>query len=147
QKNIYIDIENQLADLTKYLKEYDEKKLDGALKAARTILESLQKKYPGHRLLDTPNAELVARQGDPDNWNSGMNAYAYQDWIGADNAFKEISTSSPNYAEAQKLLQRVRGVLSTIKGREFEEQKELAQAINAYQMAVHIFDGDIGKNY
>lgn len=147
QKNIYIDIENQLSDLTKYLKEYDEKKLDGSLKAARTILETLQKKYPGHRLLDKPNAELVARQGDPDNWNSGKKAYDYQDWIGADNAFKEISTSSPKYAEAQRLLQRVRGVLSTIKGREFEEQKELAQSISAYQMAVHIFDGDIGKNY
>lgn len=147
KKNIYIDIESQLSNLTHYIKEYDEKKSDGSLKAARTMLEALQKKYPGHRLLDKPNAELVARQGDPDNWNSGKKAYEYQDWIGADGAFKEISTSSPNYVEAQKLLQRVRGVLATINGRDFEQQNKLSQAINAYQRAVYIFDGDAEKKY
>jgi hypothetical protein len=147
QKRLYDNMLLLLPKVEEHIKDYDVSKNAGSLQAARALFAEIQKSHPGHRLVQDVNAELVKRQGDPDNWDTGQTAYQNQDWEAAGNAFKKISSAFPRYDEAQQLLQRARAAFSTLSGRDLEANKEWTRAITAYQRAVHLFDGDPALGY
>ncbi len=147
QKRAYEKMLWELSSVKDYLKTYDSAKDAGALKAARALFADILKESPHHHLVQEMNANLVARQGDPDNWESGENAYRSQNWEAAESALRKISEQYPKHAEAQTLAQRARAAIATFKGREFEAVKDWRQAIDAYQRALYIFDGDEAQGY
>ena len=139
QKVSYEKMLKSLPKVEKYLAEYDAGNA-GALKAARALFDDIQREHPRHRLVEEMSSELVKRQGDPDNWDSGTTHYNNQEWSAAEKALREISASFQHYDHAKALLDCSRVALLTLSGREAVARGEWDKAINAFKRALALYE-------
>ncbi len=129
-----------LAQIQQNIADYDDSEEPGKLVSARTQLEHIETAYHSHPAFIQLQGELAQRQGNEENWRSGIEAYEQQQWPRTLDLLGAIRSDFTEFEAAQTKINRARAAHYTLQAEEFETSKNWGKAVDTYTTANALFE-------